>query len=112
MTVCKNVSLNFEILAELRQIQHYKKHTLLIVMMEYRTYEDWSDALDQVEKVVETVMNFVKLHHIDGVQFSNLHPTVLNINCLQFIFHLNLMFDCGDNYGNSKGTYLSIYSNL
>lgn len=61
---------------ELKNISTYKGNTILVVMMEHPSYADWSDALDEPDKQVDLIMGFVKEFHIDGIQFSNLQPSV------------------------------------
>lgn len=61
---------------ELTNIYTYKGNTILVVMMEYPSYADWSDALDEPKKQVDLIMDFIREFHIDGIQFSNLQPSV------------------------------------
>lgn len=44
--------------------------------MQHPTYEDWSHALKTPQKQVKIIMDYVETYKIDGIQFSNLEPSV------------------------------------
>lgn len=56
--------------------------TFLIVIMQHNSYETWSKALDEVTAEVAAIIDFVTKYKIDGIQFSNLQPTVRSITYL------------------------------
>lgn len=60
----------------MRDVHAYKNVTLLVVIMQHSTYEDWSRALKTPQKEVKIIMNVVEKYKIDGIQFSNLEPSV------------------------------------
>jgi len=64
---------------QLRKIHKHKNASLNIVIMQYKSYADWKQALlnhKGLNTLVEDIIRTVKRHGIDGIQFSNLHPEV------------------------------------
>lgn len=53
--------------------------------MKHSSYEAWSNALQNVKKEVNILIKFIKNYKIDGIQFSNLQPTVCDSD---FAFYL------------------------
>lgn len=47
-----------------------------MVIMKHSSYEEWSNALQNINKEVNIMIEFIKTYDINGIQFSNLQPTV------------------------------------
>jgi hypothetical protein len=77
----------FDISEQLKDIYDLKtKGTLLMVIMKHSSYEEWSSVLQNVKKEVDILIKFIKKYKIDGIQFSNLQPTVCVRNFASRIF--------------------------
>lgn len=60
----------------MKDVHTYKNLALFVVIMQHSKYEDWSVALENPKKQVNIVMDVVDRYKIDGIQFSNLEPSV------------------------------------
>lgn len=60
----------------MKRVQPHLQDSFLIVIMQCLNYNDWSLALDNSNQLVKNIVNMVIEYDIDGIQFSNLQPTV------------------------------------
>lgn len=80
---------------QLKEIYNLKtKSTLLMVEIQHSSYEEWSEALQDENKQVNTLIKFIKKYNISGIQFSNLQPTVCISHYLQ-CFSIKWQNGCG-----------------
>ncbi|XP_015373025.1 PREDICTED: uncharacterized protein LOC107168211 [Diuraphis noxia] len=63
---------------QLTEIHSLKNLSLIIVIMQYSSYKYWKNALNHrdLNILVKDIINTVIRYKIDGIQFSNLHPSV------------------------------------
>lgn len=54
----------------------YKTNVSLIVIIKHLSYEDWSQAFNKIDKQAKLIVDYAKKYNIDGIQLSNLQPTV------------------------------------
>jgi len=64
------------------EIHDHKQESLLIVIMQFSNYKFWVQALSNyrgMRKLIIDIIHTAVQYNIDGIQFSNLHPTMVRI---------------------------------